>query len=155
MTALAAEAVRTLVDRSLTLATCESLTAGLVAATLASVPGASAVLRGGLVTYSTDLKRSLAGVDASLLSARGAVDPEVARQMARGARAVCESAVGVACTGVAGPDAQDGRPVGCVYVAVATGDDRVVVRELSLSGDREEIRRGTVDACLSLLLEEL
>lgn len=155
MTTLAAEAVRALAHRSLTLATCESLTAGLVAATVASVPGASAVLRGGLVTYSSELKSSLAGVDASLLSVRGAVDPEVARQMALGARTVCEAAIGVACTGVAGPDTQDGRPVGCVYVAVATGEDRAAVRELSLSGDRAAIRRGTVDACLSLVLEAL
>nr|WP_232483410.1 CinA family protein [Brevibacterium yomogidense] len=152
---MAAEAVHALTHRSLTLGTCESLTAGLLAATVATVPGASAVLRGGLVTYSTELKTTLAGVDAELLAVRGAVDPDVARQMALGARTVCGATIGVACTGVAGPDPQDGRPVGCVHIAVATGSDHVVARELSLSGDREDIRRATVGACLSLVLEVL
>lgn len=155
MTAQAAELVHSLARRSLTLATCESLTAGLVAATVATVPGASAVLRGGLVTYSTELKAALAGVDAELLAARGAVDPEVARQMALGARTVCGAAIGVACTGVAGPEPQDGRPVGCVHVAVATGPGRVVAKELALSGERDEIRRSTAEACLALVLEVL
>ena len=151
----AAETVRALARRGATLATCESLTAGLLAATVASVPGASGVLRGGLITYGTDLKASLAGVDASLLREHGAVHPEVARQMAAGARAVCGAAIGIACTGVAGPDEQDGQPVGRVLLAVDHGAPAVPVRELMLDGDRSRIRRATVDECLAFVREVL
>lgn len=138
-------------QRGLTVATCESLTAGLVAGTLATVPGASKVLRGGLVTYATELKTALAGVDAELLKEVGAVHAEVARQMARGARRACTADVAVACTGVAGPDPQDGKPVGTVFVAVATRDGEDV-REHAFEGDRASIRRQTVDACCEALL---
>ncbi|MCI1256024.1 MAG: CinA family protein [Corynebacterium provencense] len=102
----------------LTVATAESLTAGLLAATVASVPGASLVLRGGLVVYATDLKQSLAGVDPGLLAQRGPVDPDVAGQLAEGAATQCGADVGVGVTGVAGPDPQDGHPVGEVWIAV-------------------------------------
>lgn len=151
----AEETVRALARRGTTLATCESLTAGLLAATVASVPGASAVLRGGLITYGTDLKASLAGVDESLLREHGAVHPEVARQMAAGARAVCGADIGAACTGVAGPDEQDGQPVGRVLLAVDHGAPTVPVRELMLDGDRGRIRRATVDECLAFVRELL
>ncbi|MGO1949011.1 MAG: CinA family protein [Mycobacteriaceae bacterium] len=102
----------------LTVATAESLTAGQIAATIADVPGASSVLRGGLVVYATDLKTSLAGVDAGLLSRVGPVDADVARELAAGAAARCGADIGVGVTGVAGPDSQDGHPVGEVYLAV-------------------------------------
>lgn len=100
------------------MATAESLTAGDIASTIAGVPGASAVLRGGLVVYAMDLKATLAGVDESLLSTRGAVDPDVARALARGAASRCGADIGLGVTGVAGPDSQDGHPVGEVYIAV-------------------------------------
>ena len=103
-------------QEGLTLATAESLTAGLCAAALASVPGASKVLRGGLVVYATDLKQSLADVNAGLLSQQGPVDPEVAQQLASGAVKRCGADIGIGLTGVAGPDPQDGHPVGEVYV---------------------------------------
>lgn len=152
---LAATVVSELARRGHTLATCESLTAGLVAGTVASVPGASAVLRGGLITYSTELKHSLAGVDVDLLTARGAVDPQVAQQMAEGARTACQATIGVACTGVAGPDPQDGQPVGRVYIAVARHSAPTDVVELSLDGDRNAIRHATVDHCLHHVLAAL
>lgn len=101
-----------------TVATAESLTAGQIAATIADVPGASAVLRGGLIVYATDLKRDLAGVDAGLLDDRGPVDPDVARALAEGAARRCRADIGIGATGVAGPDPQDGHAVGEVYVAV-------------------------------------
>ncbi|MGO1396796.1 MAG: CinA family protein [Brevibacterium yomogidense] len=151
----AEDVVRALADRGATLATCESLTAGLLGAAVASVPGASAVLRGGLITYATDLKASLAGVDESLLREHGPVHPEVARQMAAGARTACGATVGVACTGVAGPDSQDGHPVGRVFIAVDAGTDPGAVRELALEGDRERIRTATVEECLSTVLQVL
>lgn len=164
--------VQAFAQRGWTLATCESLTAGLLAATVATVPGASQVLRGGLVTYATDLKASLAGVDTALLARAGAVDAQVALAMARGARDKCQASVGIACTGVAGPDPQDGKAVGTVFVAVAWGSDvaggdvaggvsglevpagaREDVRELALSGTRSSIRSATVDECLFTLMK--
>lgn len=122
---LARDLVHTLTDRRETLALCESLTAGLASATVATVPGASAVLRGGLVTYATDLKASLAGVPEKILDRYGPVSAVTARHMARGAQSVCGATWGVALTGVAGPDPQDGHPVGEVHIAVA-GPSRTV-----------------------------
>ncbi|MCG7423321.1 nicotinamide-nucleotide amidohydrolase family protein [Micrococcus sp. ACRRV] len=112
-------AVRALTTAGLTVATAESLTAGLVAARLADVPGASAALQGGVVAYQNHVKAGLLGVDAGLLTARGAVDAEVARQMACGARRAAGADVGVATTGVAGPEPHQGKPVGTVFVGVA------------------------------------
>lgn len=153
---LAREVVTTLTARGLTLATAESLTGGLLAARVVDVPGASAVLRGGVVAYATDLKHRLLGVDADLLAARGAVDADVAAAMARGVRERLGADVGVATTGVAGPDPQDGHPAGTVFVAVslspalAAGDGRVV--PLLLAGDRPAIRTATVAEALGLVL---
>ena len=138
--------------RGWTVATAESLTGGLVSASLISVPGASAVVRGAVVVYATDLKRSLLGVDAELLARVGAVDAEVARQMAEGVRTRLGADVGLATTGVAGPDPQDGQPVGTVFVAVAT-PDRTRVAALSLAGSRHEIRAAAADAVIALALE--
>lgn len=101
-----------------TVATAESLTAGQIAATIATVPGASAVLRGGLIVYATELKHTLAGISADLLEHEGPVHPDVAAQLAAGAARVCGADIGVGVTGVAGPDNQDGHPVGEVYIAV-------------------------------------
>lgn len=140
--------------RGETLATAESLTGGLVAATLVDVPGASAVFRGGLVAYATELKAALLGVPDDLLAERGPVDPDVARALARGARERCGADWGLATTGVAGPDPQDGRPVGRVYVAVS-GPGVDAVRELNLTGDRSAIRTGSVVAVLVLLEDTL
>jgi nicotinamide-nucleotide amidase len=143
-----------LVERGETLAVAESLTGGLLAATIVGVPGASAVFRGGLVVYATDLKASLAGVDEDLLAARGPVDPDVACALADGARSRCAADWGLATTGVAGPASQDGHPVGTVYVAVAGPGGApayAFVRRLALSGSRPEIRAGAVAAALALL----
>lgn len=105
--------------RQQTVAVAESLTGGLVAATLTDTPGASATFRGGLVVYATDLKASLAGVSAELLERKGAVDPQVAIELARGVRSRLGATWGIGVTGVAGPEPQDGRPVGTVFVGVA------------------------------------
>lgn len=117
--ALAADAIDALRRSKQSISFCESLTAGLACATMASVPGASDVLRGGLVTYATELKATLAGVPESVLERFGPVHSVTARHMARGVREACGSDWGVALTGVAGPDPQDGRPVGEVFVAVS------------------------------------
>lgn len=150
----AAAAVHRLVERRETLATAESLTGGLVAATVVEIPGVSAVYRGGLVVYATDLKSSLAGVPADLLAGRGPVDPDVALALAGGARDRCGAHWGVATTGVAGPDPQNGKPVGLVYVAVS-GPLGAAVRELKLKGNRSVIRTESVIAVLSLLSDTL
>ncbi|HEV7709293.1 MAG TPA: CinA family protein [Asanoa sp.] len=144
-------AVRLLVSRGETVAVAESLTGGLLAATIVEVPGVSAVFRGGLVVYATDLKASLAGVDERLLATRGAVDPDVAVALAEGARRVCRADWGVSTTGVAGPDPQDGKPVGLVYVAVV-GPAQRRVDELRFDGDRAAVRAGAVSHALESLV---
>ena len=150
----AAAAVQLLVERGETLATAESLTGGLVAATIVEIPGVSAVFRGGLVVYATALKHALAGVPEDLLKERGPVDPDVALALAAGARERCLADWGVATTGVAGPDPQDGKPVGLVYIAVA-GPAWATVRELRLAGSRARIRGASVTAVLELLAGQL
>jgi nicotinamide-nucleotide amidase len=140
------------------LAVAESLTGGLVASSLVSVPGASAVLRGGVVAYATELKAQILGVDAGLLVAHGAVHPDVARQMAVGVARLCGTEWGVSTTGVAGPEAQDGHPPGLVYVAVAglgRGGFDVQVRGLRLYGDRTSIREAACDEALAFLAERI
>lgn len=148
---LAAELLTALRGRGETLATAESLTGGLLGAALTSVPGASNTYRGGIVAYATELKATLLGVDPGLLAAHGAVHPEVATAMARGAADRLGASHGLATTGVAGPEPQDGRPVGTVFVAV-TGPMGTVTRRLDLRGSRAEIRRATVLAALKLAL---
>lgn len=135
-----------------TVATAESLTGGLLGAALTAVPGASATYRGGVVAYSTDLKADLLGVPGDLLDALGPVAPDVATAMADGVRRRCRATYGVATTGVAGPDPQDGKPVGLVYVAVAgpTGVEAVRV-DAGQTGTRADIRARAVDAALTLL----
>lgn len=135
-------------------AAAESLTGGLLAAALTSVPGASAVVRGGVVAYATDLKATLLGVDAELLAFRGPVDPDVARAMAAGVARLCRATYGIATTGVAGPDPQGAVPVGTVYVA-CHGPTRAKWVRLELDGDRDQIRTATVTAALDLLLARL
>jgi nicotinamide-nucleotide amidase len=148
-----------LTERGLTIAVAESLTGGLVTAELVSVPGASATLLGGVVAYATELKGTLLGVDAALLAERGAVDAEVARQMGDRVRFACAvdgrpADLGLATTGVAGPDPQDGHAPGTVYVGVASARGVRSVA-LQLSGDRAQIRRATVEAAVREALAEL
>lgn len=154
VTGAAAQVLRSLADRKETLAVAESLTGGLLAAAIVDVPGASAVFRGGLVVYATDLKTTLAGVPAALVAARGPVDPEVAAALAAGARDRCGATWGLATTGVAGPEPQAGVAVGTVHVAVAgprAGAAGPAVRSLLLPGDRTAVRAGAVAAALELL----
>ncbi|MBO9578554.1 MAG: nicotinamide-nucleotide amidohydrolase family protein [Microbacteriaceae bacterium] len=164
---LAADIVRVATARGVTIAVAESLTGGDVVSALVGVPGASAVLRGGIVAYATELKASVLGVDTTLLAVEGAVHPDVARQMAAGARRVCGSAerpaaVGIATTGVAGPEPQDGKPVGLVYVGVSTGElprsgagTESSAFELSIPGDRALVRGGATKAALTALKDAL
>lgn len=154
MTTAAVEAVEALRAAGATVATAESLTGGLVCATLVSVPGASDVVRGGVVAYAPEVKTTMLGVDAVLIAERGTVDADVAAAMARGAAERLGATYGLATTGVAGPDASEGKPPGTVHIAVA-GPDGVQTRLLALAGDRDAIRSGTVAALLSLLVATL
>ena len=158
---LAAEVLGLLSGAGRTLAVAESLTGGLVAAALTDVPGSSVAFRGGVVAYATELKAELLGVDAAMLAAHGPVYPAVAGAMAEGVRDRLGATVGAATTGVAGPGPQDGQPAGTVHIAVSmTGslthdNDETIVRSIALTGDRDEVRRLTVEGVLGLLLGRL
>jgi nicotinamide-nucleotide amidase len=151
---LARHVVERLTARGQTVAVAESLTGGLVAAALTSVPGASVVLRGGIVAYATDLKAALLGVPGDLLARRGPVDPEVAAAMAAGARARLGATYGMSTTGVAGPGAADGKPQGTVFIAV-DGPAGAVGSGFQLTGDRQQVREQVVQLVLSLLVSAL
>lgn len=147
----AGAAHRALLETGSTSATAESLTGGLIGAHLTAVPGASATYRGGVVTYATDTKASVLGVPEDLLAEHGAVHPDVAAHMARGVRRLTGADYGVAVTGVAGPDPQDGQPVGTVYAAVTGPDSHTEVVRFCFTGDRAGIRLDTVKGALMLL----
>ena len=142
-----------------TVAVAESLTGGIVVSSIVSVPGSSAVLRGGVVAYATDVKVALLGVDETLLSAHGPVHPRVARQMADGVRRTLghdglPADVGIATTGIAGPVSPDGQPVGTVHVAVSTPLGSRV-ESVQLSGDRAAIRAEAAALAVRIALEAL
>lgn len=139
--------------RGFTVAVAESLTGGLLAAAITSVPGASVVFRGSVTAYATEIKASVLGVDADLLAREGAVHPEVARQMADGVRRLFGATLGLATTGVAGPTEQDGKPVGLVYVGYSSAENGSTpsAEELHLNGDREAVRAQTVLHALELV----
>lgn len=154
-----AKVVAELRARGWTVAAAESLTGGELTAELTRIPGASAVVNGGAVVYATELKHTLLGVDAELLAADGPVHPEVARQLAAGVRDRLAvggrpADVGVATTGVAGPDPQGGRAVGTVFVGISSAAGTRAV-ELALEGDRSEIRRASVRRAVAELAVEL
>ncbi|MGG7464378.1 CinA family protein [Plantibacter sp. YIM 135347] len=157
--AVAVSVIAELTAARLTIGVAESLTGGQLVAELIRVPGASAAVLGGIVAYATPLKHSLLEVDAGLLALRGAVHPEVALQMADGVRRAVAidglpADIGIATTGVAGPDPQDGQSVGTVFVGIVSrAGGRVVA--LELDGDRQEIQRATVEAAVRALAEEL
>jgi nicotinamide-nucleotide amidase len=140
-----------LVRRSATVAVAESLTGGLIGAAITSVSGASKAFRGGVISYATELKQELLGVPAELLQREGAVHPEVAAAMATGVARLCGATYGLAVTGVAGPEPQDGKPVGTVHAAVSGPGGQIWSRELRLEGSRERIRVETVDEAVDLL----
>jgi nicotinamide-nucleotide amidase len=142
--------------RGETLASAESLTGGMVGLLLTDVPGASISYVGGVISYATRLKATLAGVDAATLAELGPVAGRTAAEMARGVAQRCNADWGVATTGVAGPESQDGHPVGEVFVAVShAADDLLRVEELSLEGGRTVIRQQAAAAALGLLADAL
>jgi nicotinamide-nucleotide amidase len=138
----AAALVSLLTERGLTLATAESLTGGGLGALITSVPGASAVYRGGVVPYATEVKQSLLGLPEALVAEHGVVSGACAEAMAAAVRILLGADLAISTTGVAGPDAQEGKPVGRVHLGLA-GSNGAVSWQLDLSGDRAAIREAT------------
>jgi nicotinamide-nucleotide amidase len=152
---LSAQVHALLLARGETVATAESLTAGLLGGALTTTPGSSLTYRGGVIVYSTDLKASLAGVSLALLEKRGAVDPEVAAALAVGVRDRLAATWGIGLTGVAGPDPQDGKAVGTLFVGLAGREGPPQVTSTVLTGDRAMIRSGAVDLAMTVLRDRL
>lgn len=142
------------VGNKLTVATAESLTAGMVAATLANTPGASGMLQGGVVAYQNSVKAGVLGVSQELLDAVGSVDGLVAEAMADGARRVCGADLGISTTGVAGPEPHDGKAVGTVFIGIAA-ESGTESFEYRFSGDRHSIREQACEAAMARLLAAL
>lgn len=138
-----------------TLVTAESCTGGGIGAALTEVPGSSAVYKGGIISYTNDVKIAQLGVDSVVLEKCGAVSEEVARQMAIGARERLCADYAVSVTGLAGPDGDDfGNPVGTVYVGFSSNRE-VTVRKYQFCGNRKEIRDQTIRVALELILSQI
>ncbi|MEW2139462.1 CinA family protein [Streptomyces sp. NPDC005409] len=154
MARVAADVLRLLAESAQSLAVAESLTGGMVAAEITAVPGASLSFRGSVTAYATQVKHRVLGVDAALLEAEGAVNAQVAAEMAAGVRQLMGASWGIATTGVAGPQPQDGQPVGTVFIAVDGPGGRKTAL-LRLKGSRTEIRRESARTVLELLSGQL
>lgn len=153
MTAKASEVIRLLQDK--TLATAESLTGGMIGAALTAVPGASAVYRGGVVSYVNDVKQEILGVPSQVLERCGAVSLQTAGHMAAGVRKLLKADYAVSVTGLAGPGGDEfGHAVGTVFIGFES-DSKAVVKEYRFTGDRAQIRLQTVDAALQLILDNV
>lgn len=156
---LASQIVAILTERRQTIALGESLTGGLLCASLVAVPGASAVVNGAVVAYNTAIKNRVLGVDASLLAIHGTVHPDVAAHMATGARDMLgagehQSSFGLATTGVAGPDSHEGKAPGTVFIALAA-TNFVETQDFAFTGDRDDVRQQAVHAALECLYQHL
>ena len=148
--------LRLLKERGLTVGTAESCTGGLMAKLLTDLPGSSAVFRGGVVSYTNGVKAGLLGVPQDLLDRYGAVSPQMAEAMARGAKAALGCDIALSATGVAGPDADDrGNPIGLVYLGLAWGDQCRVTEFRAGPVERERVRRQAAQTALDLLRRHL
>ena len=155
MTSLAEGLGALLRERGMTVATAESCTGGKVGDTITSVAGSSDYFLGGVISYSNDAKVALLGVDPDTLRSEGAVSEPVARQMAEGVRTRFGAGIGLSTTGIAGPGGGTAeKPVGLVFVAAATEDGTVCRRHL-FAGARDDVKRSSAEAVLSLAVELL
>ncbi len=136
----------------LTLSAAESCTGGLIGHHITSLPGASVFFIAGIVSYATEIKRTLLGISPDIIREKGVVSAETAREMALKMRLLAHTDYAVSTTGNLGPDVLEGKDRGLVYVA-ACGKDRTEVRELRLGGDREENKEDAAAAALRLLIE--
>ena len=152
---LAPQVVRQFTEKGMTLGTAESLTAGLIAATVADVSGASAVLMGGVVSYDPRVKHEVLGVSQEVIDTVGVVSEACALQMADGARKLLKEDVALSATGVAGPTGGTAEnPVGTVWLGVSTAEG-TIARRFQFDGDRQSVRRQTVETALRLALDVL
>ncbi len=143
-----------LVDRGLTLAAMESCTGGLLSDTITNVPGSSRYFRGGVVSYATEVKEAM-GVDPRVVEEHGVISPETASAMADAVRQRLDADLGIGITGVAGPDPQDGAPVGQVHIALADGSGAPETLSYTFGQSREAIKRRAVTQALLLLRRHL
>lgn len=149
------EIIEKLIAEGITVATAESCTGGLIAAAITAAAGASAVFGYGVVTYSNAAKQKLLGVKKETLAVQGAVSEECAYEMAKGLKAVSAAECAVSVTGIAGPGgATAAKPVGLVYIGLATGD-HIEVKKNLFQGSREEIRRQTVETAFAFIAEKV
>jgi len=149
-TALQAE----LFGRSLMLATAESLTGGRLGDVLSAAPGASDTYLGGVISYATEVKRSVLGVSEETVENHGVVSAECAEEMATGVRKLTGADYAVSTTGVAGPTKQEDKPVGLVFIGVA-GPDGTDSKRFHFDGDRAEIREEVVKAAMDMVIATL
>lgn len=147
--------MKDIISKSMTIATAESCTGGMVAARLVNYPGASQAFINGMVTYTNESKHRLLGVSNDTLEKYGAVSPQTAEEMCLGVANVSNTDIGISTTGIAGPDGgTDEKPVGLVYIGVAIKGN-VTVKKLLNKGSRERIRTASTVAVLELLRQEL
>lgn len=151
----AVQILNLLKERRLTLSTAESCTGGMIGACFTSIPGSSAAVKGGVISYCDELKQALLGVSSDILETCGAVSRECALAMAAGARRACRSDIAVSVTGLAGPDSDSsGLPVGLVFIGYSSPDETIACRHF-FAGSRDEIRESALCAVLQLLLSKL
>ena len=151
---LAYELIQKLGQRHLTVSVAESLTGGLVAASLTQIPGASAVFKGGIIAYRDETKEQVLKVDAALITKFTSISEPVAQSMATNIREIMNTDIGIATTGVAGPDKSEGFAPGIVFVAISIGDHNIC-QKLELVGDRTQIRDQSVNAIFKLTLSQV
>ena len=151
---LAYELIQKLGQRHLTISVAESLTGGLVAASLTQIPGASAVFKGGIIAYRDEIKQKDLKVDPALITKFTSISEPVAQSMAANVREIMNTDIGIATTGVAGPDKSDGFAPGIVFVAISIGDHKIC-QKLELVGDRTQIRDQSVNEIFKLTLSQL
>ena len=142
-------------EKKKTIAAAESLTGGLFLTELTAVPGASQVVRGGVVCYTNEIKEKVLRVPASVLATDGAVSKRCAQLLAENVRTLCHADIGISFTGVAGPDPLEGKPVGTVYIGISAPENETDVYSLTLSGQRDAIRIRTAKYGCSIVLKKL
>lgn len=151
---LALEVVEKLKEKNLTIATAESLTAGLLSSKLAEIDGASKVFKGGIVAYQNEVKENILNIDSKTIDKYSSVSPEVAILMAENVRKKLKTDLGVSTTGVAGPGLVGDKKIGTVFVAISFSEHNMCL-ELNLSGDRQSIREESCSKLFELILEKL
>ena len=151
---LASSLIKKLQENNLTLAVAESLTGGLVAASLTEIPGASKVFKGSITAYSDEIKQNVLNVNKETISKFTSISEQVALEMAINVRTIMKSDIGISTTGVAGPEKSAGFAPGLVFVAISIGDHNMC-QKLEITGDRSKIRNQTVHEILQLTLSRL